>query len=115
MSWPAKETALAEARRRLGQDWFARGAATLASLRPAAGPPGGPAPDRLAARRADFVRILYQVRWEAEAVPGPTAWAYFDVGMGWSGPEAHAGDFRALVRTWAAELQAAGRGRGRRP
>lgn len=111
MPWPTQPAALAEARRRLGPDWFARGSATLEALQPAA----APTPERPAARRADFVRILYQVRWETEAVPGPTAWAYFDVGTGWSAAEAHAGDFRALVRAWAAELQAAGRGRGRRP
>jgi hypothetical protein len=114
--WPTRGVALAEARRRVGESWYRRGVATLASF---------DRPEREeglfkqvqvseCANRPDFVRILYQVRFEMEGIPGPTAWAYFDVGMGWTEEGKFGGDFAALVKTWAAELQNIRMARGRR-
>ena len=116
MAWPTSRVALAEARRRLGENWYRRGVATLASFDRSEREEELPKQVQISERanRPDFVRILYQVRFEMEGIPGPTAWAYFDVGMGRAEEGKFGGDFAALVKTWAAELQNVRMARGRR-
>jgi hypothetical protein len=114
MAWPTREDALAEARRRLGEEWYLRAVETMASFEPAAPRQDGLPRVSVRANRPDFVRILYQVMYHLETIPGPTAWAYFDVGMGWADAASFASDFTALVRVWASELQSARKARSRR-
>lgn len=62
------------------------------------------------ANRAEFVRVLAASRRpEDPAFPGPTDWAYFDAGTGWTGaPRGFGGGWKALVATWGTELRKAG-------
>jgi hypothetical protein len=64
-----------------------------------------------AAERSRFVRVLTST-WKPEdpPFPSPTAWAYFDVGMGWTDPTKsnHESGWRSLVASWQTELRKVG-------
>jgi hypothetical protein len=153
VTWPDRQTALAEAERRLGPVWFERARTVLFSLALEGHPARnaarrersalerlveaqtdphlrealtatvstadptwrravrGPLNPECADRR-EFVRVLASTwRQDDPDFPGPTDWAYFDAGTGWTQPPRGAGGgWRALVATWGTELRHVGLG-----
>lgn len=67
-----------------------------------------PPPD--AVNRSEFVRVLAASRTAADlGFPGPSAWAYFEVGRGMTLPRGMV-EWRRLVGSWGTQLRLAGVG-----